>query len=179
MENILSTVTWVAPLILTIIFSGLIPLMVHMHKISRKPIIKVSSRKVGRDEKEFALTASLTLDELTVGEKYHDWYVVCIKNMDSSPFLLKSIRANGRAAKYKNYIYILPGEEMLIKLPQDLAKKKQRVILNSFTVDIRGKDARFRIKIRVDNPYTIDSTDNTKIYTFPKYEIYGISWRPF
>ena len=47
MDRFLSTVTWVAPLILTIIFSGLIPLLVHWHKISRKPIIKVSSHKVG------------------------------------------------------------------------------------------------------------------------------------
>lgn len=176
MEYFLSTVTWVAPLILTIIFSGLIPLLVHWHKISRKPIIKVSSHKVGRGEGEYALVESLALDELTKAEKYSDWYKVCIKNMDSTPLLLKRIHANGRVAKIKNYIYVMPGDEMLIKLPEDLGKKNERVIIDSFTVDIRNKDAKFRVKIKVNNPYTIDS-DGMHIYSFPTYEIRGIGYR--
>ena len=183
MENILSTVTWVAPLILTIIFSGLIPLMVHMHKISRKPIIRISRLDPQKKEKDYALSVSLPLDELTKGKEYRDWYRVVIKNMDGTPILLKGIRANKKTVKIQNYIYVMPGEEILITLPQALSRNpeenRNRVIIDSFTVDIQGKDAKFRIKIRVDNPYTIDSTDNTKKYTFPKYEICGISWRLF
>ena len=177
MENLLSTVTWVAPLILTIIFSGLIPLLVHWHKISRNPIIKVSSHATGRGEKDYALVASLTLDELE-GDKYSEWYKFCIKNMDNSPILLKRIRANGRVTKIKNLIYVMPGEEILIKLPQDLSKKERRVIIDSFTVDIRNKDARFRIKIGVDNPDTSANGDMPR-QLFPKYELCGITFLPF
>lgn len=177
MENLLSTVTWVAPLILTIIFSGLIPLLVHWHKISRNPIIKVSSHATGRGEKDYALVASLTLDELE-GDKYSDWYKVCIKNMDNCPLLLKRIRANGRVTKIKNLIYVMPGEEILIKLPQDLSKKERRVIIDSFTVDIRNKDARFRVKIGVYNPDTSANGDMPR-QLFPKYELCGISYLPF
>ena len=182
MENILSTVTWVAPLILTIIFSGLIPLLVHWHRISRKPIIRISSFDPQKKEKDYALSVSLPLDELTKGKEYRNWYRVVIKNMDGTPILLKGIRANKKTAKIQNYIYVMPGEEMLITLPQALSRNpeenRNRVIIDSFTVDIQGKDAKFRIKIKVSNPDTSAENDIPK-QMFPKYEICGISWRPF
>ena len=78
----------------------------------------------------------------------------------------------------KNLIYVMPGEEILIKLPQDLSKKERRVIIDSFTVDIRNKDARFRVKIGVDNPDT-SANDDMPRQLFPKYELCGISYLPF
>lgn len=101
MENLLSTVTWVAPLILTIIFSGLIPLLVHWHRISRKPIIRISSFDPQKKEKDYALSVSLPLDELTEGKEYRNWYRVVIKNMDGTPILLKGICANKKRQKSK------------------------------------------------------------------------------
>lgn len=182
MENFLSTVTWVAPLILTIIFSGLIPLLVHWHRISRKPIIRISSFDPQKKEKDYALSVSLPLDELTEGKEYRNWYRVVIKNMDGTPILLKGIRANKKTAKIQNYIYVMPGEEMLITLPQALSRNpeenRNRVIIDSFTLDIQGKDAKFRIKIKVSNPDTSAENDIPK-QMFPKHEICGISWRLF
>jgi hypothetical protein len=72
----------------------------------------------------------------------------------------------------------MPGEEILIKLPQDLSVVENRVFIDSFTVDIRNKDARFRVKIGVSNPDTSANSDVPR-QLFPKYELIKISYRPF
>ena len=148
MQDFLSTVTWVAPLILTIFFSGVIPIFVHWHKISRIPTVKLLTHKTGRDLGEYAVRATVQLDG---GEKSSVWYRVSLKNMDSSPLLLKRVVANKSSTAFENYDYVMQGEEMLISFSQDLTKKDERVLLDSFAVVVKNKDARFRITVAVDN----------------------------
>ena len=166
MQDFLSTVTWVAPLILTIFFSGVIPIFVHWHKISRIPTVKLLAHKVGRDLGEYAVRVTAALDD--GGEKASVWYRVSLKNMDSSPLLLKRIIAGGKSTKYQNYDYIMQGEEMLVSFSQDLSKKEERVVLSDFAIVVKNKDARFKITASVDNSGVFPTYAITKI----KYVLY-------
>jgi len=173
MEGFLSTVSWVAPIIITILFSGIIPLFIHWHKISRAPIVKLFSHKPGQTDKDCTGTVRAAAEELPEGflldEKYSVWYRVNLQNLDGAPILVRSVKANRTVTRFKNFDYVMPGEAASILLYQDIKGKGQkRTVLDEFSVVIRNSLARFRVYIAVDNSDV-----------FPKYSIKRIRYIPF